>query len=299
MSATRTLLFHLHDIVRSAHDDVSLHTMARRAGHSRFQFHRLFRRVAGETLKQFTLRLRLERAAGELIATDKSILAIALARGFTSHEVFTRAFYRHFGRTPLQYRRRAAGLASKPARMRQRQLFNAIGPCIRLHHISLDTNQRRSAMSLLSIERKEIAPMPFLFVRRQASQSEVAQTLGESFGRVYGHCMKAGLELAGFPLARYPVVGPLMTIEAGVPLVQPATPEDDMEYCELPGGDVVFAVHGGGYDTLGDTHAAILRWMQERQLRAGAHWEWYVTDPGEHPNPADWRTHIYYPLLQA
>ena len=154
-------------------------------------------------------------------------------------------------------------------------------------------------MSLLSIERREVAPVPFLFIRRQASQSEVAQTLGESFGRVYTHCMKTGLELAGFPLARYPVVGPLMTIEAGVPLVRPAVPEDEMEYCELPGGNVVFAVHGGGYDTLGDTHAAILRWMQERQLRAGAHWEWYVTDPGEHPNPADWRTHIYYPLLES
>jgi effector-binding domain-containing protein len=101
--------------------------------------------------------------------------------------------------------------------------------------------------------------------------------------------------MAGFPLARYPVVGPLMTIEAGVPLVEPATPEGEMQYCELPGGPVVFAVHGGPYDQLGDTHAAILRWMQEQKLRVeGPHWEWYVTDPGEHPNPADWRTHIYY-----
>jgi effector-binding domain-containing protein len=111
--------------------------------------------------------------------------------------------------------------------------------------------------------------------------------------------LKAGLEMAGFPLARYPVVGPLMTIEAGVPLVEPATPEGEMQYCELPGGPVVFAVHGGPYDQLGDTHAAILRWMQEQKLRVeGPHWEWYVTDPGEHPNPADWRTHIYYPLAE-
>jgi effector-binding domain-containing protein len=71
-----------------------------------------------------------------------------------------------------------------------------------------------------------------------------------------------------------------------------------MEYCELPGGPVVFAVHGGPYDQLDDTHAMIQRWMQEQKLRvaAGGHWEWYVTDPGEHPDPKDWRTHIYYPL---
>jgi len=154
-------------------------------------------------------------------------------------------------------------------------------------------------MPLLSVERKEVAPMPFLFVCRQASASEISATLAECFGMVFGHAMKAGLPLAGFPLARYPVVGPLMTIEAGVPLLKAAEPEGELEYCELPGGPVVFAVHGGPYDRLGDTHAAVLRWIQERKLRvAGPHWEWYVTDPAEHPNPEDWRTHVYYPLSE-
>jgi AraC family transcriptional regulator len=243
--------------------------------------------------------LRLEQAAGDLIASDKAILAIALACGFGSHEVFTRAFYRHFGISPLQYRQRASTSLSSSARKRQRQLFNAIGPCIRLHHIKIESNPGRATMSLLSIERKELTPLPFLFVRRQASQSELSNTLAQCFGIVYPHCMKTGLELAGFPLARYPVLGPLMTVEAGVPLVKAATPEGEMEYCELPGGPAVFAVHGGPYDQLGDTHAAILRWMQERKLRAsGPHWEWYVTSPGANTVPADWRTHIYYPLAE-
>ena len=152
-------------------------------------------------------------------------------------------------------------------------------------------------MSLLSIERKDVAPMPFLFVRRQASQSEIARTLAECFGIVYPHCVKSGLEMAGFPLARYPVIGPLMTIEAGVPLIKPTFCDGEMECGELAGGPVVFAVHGGPYDQLGETHAAVLRWIQEHRLSvAGPHWEWYVTDPGQHPDPADWRTHIYYPL---
>ena len=152
-------------------------------------------------------------------------------------------------------------------------------------------------MSLLSIARKDLAPMPFLFVRRQASQSELSATLGACFGTVFTHCMKNGVEMAGFPLARYPVVGPLLTVEAGVPLKHPAQAEGDMEYCELPGGPAVFAVHGGPYEQLGETHAAILRWIQEPKLRvAGPHWEWYVTDPAGHPDPTDWRTQIFYPL---
>jgi effector-binding domain-containing protein len=152
---------------------------------------------------------------------------------------------------------------------------------------------------MLSITSKDLVSMPFLFVRRQASQSELSTVLAECFGIVFSHCMTKGLEMAGFPLARYPVVGPLLTVEAGVPLKAPAKPEGEMEYLELPGGPAVFAVHGGPYDQLGDTHAGILRWMQEQKLRvAGPHWEWYVTDPGQQPNPDDWRTHIYYPLAK-
>lgn len=120
-------------------------------------------------------------------------------------------------------------------------------------------------MSLRSIERKDVAPMPFLFVRRQASQSETARTLAECFGIVYPHCVKSGLEMAGFPLARYPVVGPLMTIEAGVPLIKPTISEGEMECGELAGGPVVFAVHGGPYDQL----ARLMRPFCDGFRRAG------------------------------
>jgi AraC family transcriptional regulator len=153
-------------------------------------------------------------------------------------------------------------------------------------------------MSLLSIEQQQLAALPFLFVRRQTARSELSQTLAECFGQVFTHCMTTGIAVAGFPLARYPTVGAgLMTVEAGVPLAQATAAPEGMHYTELPGGPTVFAVHGGAYDELGDTHAAIERWMQQHGLHAsGPHWEWYVTDPAGHPDPKDWRTHIYYPL---
>ena len=28
----------------------------------------------------------------------------------------------------------------------------------------------------------------------------------------------------------------------------------------------------------------------------GAPWEYYVTDPAAHPDPADWRTEIFWPV---
>jgi AraC family transcriptional regulator len=298
MSDRRRFLLELNAINRRLHDDVSLRAVAQRGGRSPFAFHRAFRRLAGETLKQYTLRVRLERAAGELLATEKAVAAVASSLGFATHEVFTRAFRRHFGVSPTQYRRRWR-CAPRSTRRKQRELIDSVSPCVRLHGFRITSPTRRATVPLLSIARKDLVSMPFLFVRRQAGPSEVSAVLAECFGIVFTHCMAKGLEMAGFPLARYPVVGPLLTIEAGVPLKAPTKPEGEMEYLELPGGPAVFAVHGGPYDQLGDTHAAILRWMQEQKLRAaGPHWEWYVTDPGAQPNPADWRTHIFYPLAK-
>ena len=50
-------------------EDVSLAALAGQAGLSAFHLHRVFSAAAGETPKQFTLRLRLARAAALLLTT--------------------------------------------------------------------------------------------------------------------------------------------------------------------------------------------------------------------------------------
>src|SRR5215470_7761557 len=96
----------------------SLVALAARAGASPFQFHRAFSALVGESPKHYTLRLRLEQAATRLAARDASVLEVALSAGFTSHEVFTRAFCRHFGLTPNAYRASALRDASPAVRDR-------------------------------------------------------------------------------------------------------------------------------------------------------------------------------------
>ena len=66
------------------------------------------------------------------------------------------------------------------------------------------------------------------------------------------------------------------------------------------GGPAAVAVHMGPYDKLQETYAAMERWMQQQGVRAaGAPWESYITDPADHPDPADWRTEVYWPLRAA
>jgi AraC family transcriptional regulator len=89
--------------------DLSLEALAEGARLSPFHFHRLFRSTVGETLKQYTQRLRLERAAQRLIVHDGTILDVALDSGFQSHETFSREFKRRFQVTPRSYRQWARG----------------------------------------------------------------------------------------------------------------------------------------------------------------------------------------------
>ncbi|MCK6484451.1 MAG: AraC family transcriptional regulator [Phycisphaerae bacterium] len=85
--------------------DLSLEALAAVAGCSSPYFARRFADVMAETPKQYTSRLRLERAALRLVLLDDGILEIALDCGFTCHETFSRAFHRRFGVAPQAFRR--------------------------------------------------------------------------------------------------------------------------------------------------------------------------------------------------
>src|SRR5215813_14148344 len=62
---------------------LKLEELARVACFSEFHFHRIFGAVAGETLNNFTNRLRLEKAARLLRYSDQSLTDIALDCGFS------------------------------------------------------------------------------------------------------------------------------------------------------------------------------------------------------------------------
>ena len=296
MPTEQDIITLLHHIRGRLDDDVSLDALAARAGWSPFHFHRAFRRVTGETPKQYTQRLRLERAAAKLITSVEPIVRVAAAAGFASHEVFTRAFRRHFGSTPATYRAQAVSRLCAEARTRHAAATEAAGPCIGLFHVQTD-RPRRHAMPTLLIERREMTPQPILYTSLRAARHELSHAIAKGVGTVFMHAQKAGLALAGHPFTRYTSSGPgLLTIDVGFKLAAPAPGEGEVEAGTLEGGPAVVAVHGGSYEQLAQTYAAMERWMEENGLRpAGAPWEWYVTDPAEHPEPADWRTEIYWP----
>jgi AraC family transcriptional regulator len=278
---------------------MSLAHLAKRAGWSAFHLQRAFRRAFGETPKQYTQRIRLERAAAALAISPRTVAEISRAVGFASHEVFTRAFRRQFGCTPQRYRARALAAPLSPAeRKKHAEVIQSAGPCIRLFHFRTQSSVSESPMPVLSITRVERAAQPILYIRRRVARSELQGMLAECFGTIFGHCQQAGLAIAGVPTARYVSTGPgLWTVEAAIVLATPAKGEGEMQAGTLPAGPVAVGVHAGPYEGLVDTNAAIERWIEAQGFRVGgAPWESYVTDPGQFPNPADWRTEVCWPL---
>lgn len=292
----RTLLTLMRDIAAADDADASLAALAGRGAWSASTLQRRFLALAGETPRRFTQRVRLERASADLIASDASILQIALQYGFAGPEVFIRAFRRQFDRTPGDYRAALRGRPDPvPASV---DVQRSVSPCVGLFGMSLHRNKEPIRMPHSTIERRMLDARPILFIRRRIAATALQPTMSECFGKLYSHGHAAGLAVAGHPIARYVTTGPgLWTVDLAMPLLAPAASVGEMQSDVLPAGPVAFTVHQGPYDQLPVTNAAVEAWIEQEGLKVGGPpWEWYVTSPAEVPDPADWRTEVVWPL---
>ncbi len=105
--ATRPALRELQAWI-AAHldEDLSVANLAARAGFSERSFARAFRHEVGLTPAVYVEALRVERARTLLEDGAPTLEAVAQAAGFSSTEVLRRAFHRHVGVSPAEYRGR-------------------------------------------------------------------------------------------------------------------------------------------------------------------------------------------------
>ncbi|OJX79625.1 GyrI-like domain-containing protein [Magnetospirillum sp. 64-120] len=86
--------------------DLSVATLCRLAGFSKFHFHRQFSAVLGLSVHGYVQLARMTRAAHWLAyRRGRSVTEVALDCGYDSLEAFSRAFRRHFGMAPSRFRR--------------------------------------------------------------------------------------------------------------------------------------------------------------------------------------------------
>lgn len=270
-----------------------LAALARLAGLSPFHFHRVFRGLVRETPLELLRRLRLERAAAELLASDGSITAIAFRAGFESHEGFTRAFHQAFGEPPSAFRSNGHarpllaspnGLHFRAGRITSFELppFGDPPMDVRLEYMQA----RRLAV-----------------VRHTGPYNQI----GRAFERLGALAGPAGLlaHPGAAMIGRYhddPEATPPealrsdagITVPEGVPIPAP------LEEAILPAGNYARYAHIGPFETLGDAWSRFMGgWLPAsgHRLGEGPAYEFYVSDMRTTPKE-QLQTDLVVPLAQ-
>lgn len=265
---------------------------------SPFHAQREFARHCGDTPGSIQRRVTLARAAAALRSTDESILTIAFDAGYQSHEAFTRAFRARFGMTPVRYR---ATYALPADAARHNRLVASAGPCLTLFRRSFEKQSPATAGPSLEeaqmseeITTRKQDDQPVLQMRRRIRHEEISTVLGEMLPSVYEYAVQKGAEFAGAPYCAYREWTPGgVTVEAGLPVAAQVDGTEEIESSTVPGGTYAVAVHEGAYDSLNKTHALLDSWLEEHGHAADApRYEVYLTDPGQYPDPSEWRTEV-------
>jgi AraC-like DNA-binding protein len=103
----QTLVDEIDGCIRRQDDEkLTLKRLAEGMGYSESYVSRKFREISGMQLRDYMRYRKLAFALVQVRDTDKGLLDIALAYGFSSHEAFTRAFKEAYGIAPSEYRQR-------------------------------------------------------------------------------------------------------------------------------------------------------------------------------------------------
>jgi AraC family transcriptional regulator len=269
-------------IQKNLDGDLSLKELARKSFFSEYHFHRIFRAVVGEPLKEHIRRLRLERAASNLKHTNNSIINIAFDAGYQTHEAFTRAFGSLFGCSPSDFRS-GDGMISH-------------------HQIDSDINKSfvDNGDDSMKVEIKNIEKMHVAFVRHVGSYDQV----GEAWNHLCMYLGKAGYLGSGSQFVGICYDDPDVTAsekiryDACITVDESFEPQVDIAVQEIGGGEYAVTTHFGPYNKLGQTYNKLFgQWLlnSNRQLRSEPCLEFYLNDP-DGTEPEDLLTDICLPL---
>jgi AraC-like DNA-binding protein len=101
-AATAAVLTLMH---RRSSERWTIAALAREVGASRSSLAARFQAAVGMAPMAYLTRLRLARAAGDLAASTRPLTEVARAAGYDNESSFSKAFARHHGQPPGQYRR--------------------------------------------------------------------------------------------------------------------------------------------------------------------------------------------------
>ncbi|WNO11136.1 AraC family transcriptional regulator [Teredinibacter sp. KSP-S5-2] len=286
-------LIHVLNYIYSHLDSpLALEELASVACFSRYHFHRIFKGFLGESVKELIRRLRMERSAIELRATQDTILDIAQRAGYESDMAYSRAFKAIVGITPSAYRASSQWMF----------------PCLIDNGIRYRTSERITAFkpiqyedAVMNVVIKEMNDIHVACVRHTGPYRECSKAWDQLCSVLGPEGMLAGdIKFLGVCYDD-PDETPSEEIRYDACVTVPQNYQasgEGVDVKTLEGGRYATITHFGPYEKLSDTYRALYgKWLKDSGYEAADKpcIEIYMNDP-ESTAPEDLVTDIYLPL---
>jgi len=277
-SLNRAIQFIEHNLDKK----ILLKDIASEAYLSEFHFHRIFKSLTGETVKEFLLRLKIERAANKLRHSKDSIRQIAIENGYENHETFTRTFKKYFGLAPQEYRNTVQQIVIKK---------------------QLEYQYKEVSLEKLQIEKPALKRLPDLhlaYIRHTGSYKKVANSFQRLMIWAAAHLI---LKLKPVTLG---IVhdNPDLTDEekirfdACVIISKAIKPKGEIGYKKIEGGKFAVFRYTGAYEnfyTVYDYIYNVCLFEMDLELADKPALEWYIKSP-PFTKPENYVTDFYVPI---
>jgi len=289
---TQRLLRVLVHIQQHLDDDPTIEHLAAIAHFSPFHFHRIFSGMVGESVRQYVRRLRLERAAMQLVHSDQAITTIASAAGYEAHESFTRAFHRAFGMSPTAFRERRRNGGRPSAHLHSDNGLHFDEAPVDGQNIG---SVRREGKPM-KVEIRRIRPMRVAFIRHVGPYDEVSSTWERLCDWAGMHMFIDGqTRLFGACYDDPEITDPTkLRYDACLTVAPDVEPEHEIGVQTTRGGLYAVTLHEGPYCELKQTYRRLFgEWLPSSGYEPADPpcLEFYLSDP-ESTEPQDLLTDV-------
>ncbi len=92
-------------IINNINQEIKIEELEKKFYYNKYYIIREFKKITGNTIKEFTNKVKVLKTIDPLVYTDDTILKIALNHGFNSQEYYSETFKNTIGISPIKFRK--------------------------------------------------------------------------------------------------------------------------------------------------------------------------------------------------
>ncbi|MGZ5281452.1 MAG: GyrI-like domain-containing protein [Bacteroidia bacterium] len=141
-------------------------------------------------------------------------------------------------------------------------------------------------------------PKKTFFIKRAVKSIEqLPQFFTESYGAIFGPLGTNDITPTGVPCAIYYSIDEAKNqtdLAAAVPVNNNVPDIQGLEKLAIPASKVITTTHFGPYENMAPAYQEMEKYLAEHDLKKELIIEEYFSDPAKEPDPAKWKTNIYF-----